>query len=108
MQAYAIDLENLVWSTKNVAVRHVRDTRGGQKKLTDERDVYELTANMGGRRLRSCIMAILPPDLKEAAIDQCRRTIAGGGELPLADRVKRMVVAFAKIGVSSEIGRAHV
>src|SRR3546814_1560898 len=41
MQAYAIDLENLAWSTKNFAVRHVRDTRGGQKMLTDGRDVYE-------------------------------------------------------------------
>lgn len=103
MQAYAIDLENLVWSTKNFAVRHVRDTRSGKKDLIDERDIYELTANMGGRRLRSVILAILPPDLKEAAIDQCRKTIAGDSDVPLADRIKRMVVAFAKIGVSNEL-----
>lgn len=103
MQAYAIDLENLVWNTKNFAVRHIRDTRNGKKDLVDERDIYELTANMGGRRLRSCIMAILPPDLKDAAIDQCRKTIAGDGGVPISDRIKRMVAVFATIGVSSEL-----
>lgn len=103
MQAFAIDLETNIHSVQNFTVRHIRDRRGGGKELTDERDIYELTANMGGRRLRARILAILPPDLKDAAVAQCRQTIAGGGEIPLADRVKRMVVAFAKIGVSDDL-----
>lgn len=103
MQAFAIDLENLVYSVQNFTVRHVRDKRGGGRELTEERDIYEITANMGGRRLRARILSILPPDLKEAAIAQCRQTIAGASDVPLADRVKRMVVAFAKIGVSDEL-----
>lgn len=105
MQAFAIDLESNIHSVQNFTVRHIRDRRGGGKELTDERDIYELTANMGGRRLRARILAVLPPDLKDAAVAQCRATIAndGAGEMPVADRVKRMVLAFSKIGVSDEL-----
>jgi len=103
MQAFAIDLETNIHSVQNFTVRHLRDKRGGAKELTDERDIYELTANMGGRRLRARILAILPPDLKEAAIEQCKATIAGGGGVPLSDRIKKMAVAFEKLGVSSEL-----
>jgi Membrane protein involved in colicin uptake len=104
MQAYAIDLENLVYVTKNFTVRHVRDRKSGKVSLTDERDIYELTANQGSRRVRACIMAVLPPDLKDAAVEQCRKTIAeGSGNVPIGDRIKRMVLAFGKLGVSDEL-----
>lgn len=104
MQAFAIDLEANNHSVQNFTVRHIRDLSGGNSKdLVSERDIYEMTANMGGRRLRARILSILPPDLKEAAIEQCRMTIAGGGGIPLADRIKKMVVAFAKLGVSDEL-----
>lgn len=104
MEAFAIDLENIVYVNRAFTVRHVRDTRGGKKELTEERDIYELTANLGGRRLRACIMAVLPADLKEAAINECRKTISsGGGTAPIADRIKRMVMTFAGIGVSDAL-----
>lgn len=99
MEAYAWDMETNVISSQKFTVRHVRDTRGGGKELTEERDIYELTANMGGRRLRSRILAILPPDLVDAAVQQCRSTLAGNSQEPLADRVRKMVAAFGKLGV---------
>ena len=78
MEAYAWDLETNTKSAQRFTVRHVRDTRQGQKVLTDERDIYELTANQGGRRLRARILAVIPPDLVDAAVEECRRTMAGG------------------------------
>lgn len=103
MQAYCHDLENNVYSVQNFTVKHIRDTQGGGKALMDERDIYEITANMGGRRLRSRIMAVLPPDYIDAAVEACRKTIAGGNGEAVEDRIKRMVAAFAKLGVKADL-----
>lgn len=103
MEAYCWDLETNTMSSQKFTVRHIRDTRGGGVKLTDERDIYELTANMGGRRLRARILAILPADLIQAAVDECGKTLAGGNELPIADRVRNMVAAFKTLGVQPEL-----
>lgn len=100
MQAFAWDVETNVRSVQNFTVRHVRDTRDGKRNLIDERDIYEMTANQGGRRLRSRIMAILPGDLIEAAILECRRTLAGDNTVPFIDRVRKMIAVFDKLGVS--------
>lgn len=104
MQAYAWDLENNVISTKNFTVKHERHTKTGVTKLVDPRDIYEITANQGGRRLRACILAVIPPDLVDEAVEQCRKTIIGDNTLPLADRIKKMVSSFAPFGVTS----AHI
>lgn len=103
MEAYAWDLETNVMSSQKFTVRHIRDTRGGGKALTDERDIYELTANMGARRLRARILAILPADLVQAAVDQCGKTLASGGDLPMADRIRSMVLAFKTLGVPASL-----
>ncbi|WP_313714066.1 hypothetical protein [Pseudomonas sp.] len=63
---------------------------------------------MGGRRLRARLLAILPPDLVEAAVFQCRKTLAGDTSLPLADRVRALVDAFAQQGVTEKHLRAYL
>lgn len=103
MEAYAWDLETNVMSSQRFTARHIRDTRGGGKELTDERDIYELTANMGARRLRARILAILPPDLVDAAVQECRKTREGANQAPLTDQVRSMTAAFAKLGVTAEM-----
>lgn len=102
MEAYAWDLETNTLSSQKFTVRHFRDTRQGLKRLTSERDIYEITANMGGRRLRARLLAVLPPDIVESAITQCRRTIAGNVDAPIADRIRRVVNSFSKYGVSGD------
>lgn len=101
MQAYAWDIQTNVRSVQNFTVRHIRDKKGGGQQLTDERDIYEVTANMGGRRLRARLLAVLPPDLVDAAIEQCRRTLAGNAQEPIADRIKKVIGAFSRYGVKS-------
>ena len=89
-------------SSQTFVVAHVRDTTKGQVKLTGQRDIYENNANMAGRRLRARILAILPPDLVEAAVNECRKTLAGNNDTPISDRINKMVAAFAKFGVKIE------
>lgn len=102
MQAYAWDLETNAQSVQNFTNPHIREAKGKSVQLTSQRDIYEINANMGARRLRSRILAILPTDLVDMAIEECKKTLAGNNEEPLIDRVKKMVVAFGKLGVTQE------
>lgn len=102
MQAYAWDLETNAMSVQNFTNPHIREVKGVQKPLTSQRDIYEINANMGARRLRARILAILPSDLVDAAIAECRKTLAGNNDIPLIDRIKNMVTDFNKIGVTQE------
>ena len=103
MQAYCWDLETNTISSQNFTVEHILETKNGNRKLTSQRDIYERTANDGARRLRSRILAILPPDLVEDCILECKKTLAGQNEIPLIDKIKNMVTGFAKIGVTKEM-----
>ncbi len=99
MQAYCWDMETNTMSSQTFVVAHVRDTTNGKTVLTKQRDIYENNANMAGRRLRARILAVLPPDLVEAAVNECKKTLAGNNDTPLIDRINNMVVAFKKFGV---------
>jgi len=101
MMAYAWDMQTNTVSKQQFTVKHMRDKRGGGQALTDQRDIYEIAANMGARRLRARIMAILPPDLIEAAVEQCKLTMKGGNGEPIGDRIKKMIAAYDKIGVNA-------
>nr|DAD95555.1 MAG TPA: hypothetical protein [Myoviridae sp. ctW7Z6] len=102
MQAYCWDLETNTMSLQNFTNKHIRESKYGNTELKSQRDIYELNANMGARRLRSRILAILPPDLVEACIQECKKTLAGDNTIPFIDKVNNMVVAFQKLGVSKE------
>lgn len=102
MQAYCWDMETNTMSSQSFVVAHVRDTKKGQVRLTEQRDIYENNANMAGRRLRARILAVLPPDLVEAAVAECKKTLAGNNDIPISDRINKMVVAFGKFGIKIE------
>lgn len=102
MQAYAWDLETNAQSVQNFTNPHLREQGKKMVALTSQRDIYENNANMATRRLRSRILAILPSWFVEDAVEECKKTLAGQNELPLIDRVKKMVVSFGKLGVTQE------
>lgn len=102
MQAYAWDLETNAQSVQNFTNPHQREQGKKMVTLTSQRDIYENNANMATRRLRSRILAILPSWFVEDCIAECKKTLAGQNETPLVDRVKKMVVQFAKLGVTQE------
>lgn len=93
VMSYCWDLETNTRQTKIFTVPHVRQTKKGAKILTDPRDIYEMVANQGARRLRACILGIIPGDVVDAALEQCQRTLCDGKE-PLVDRIRKMVSVF--------------
>lgn len=96
------DLETNFRSSKTFKVKHIRDTKQGQKKLTAERDIYELIANMGARRGRACILVVIPADIVQDAIAQCEKTLSGSGK-PIDTVVREMLPAFKDLGVTKEM-----
>lgn len=108
MEAFAWDLETNVVSSQKFKVKHERKAYGKMQTLTDTRDIYELTANMGARRLRARLLAILPPEFVEAAVEECRKTIQGNNDAPIADRVRAMLTHFSKYSVTQEMIEARI
>jgi hypothetical protein len=97
--AYAWDLESGYYDERQFPVRHWRDTRQGGYQLTDERDIYELIANMGQRRKRAVLLTVIPGDVTEAALEQCERTMHAAADVT-PDGIKKLVEAFAEMGVT--------
>lgn len=101
VEAFAWDVETNTRQTKVFQVPHIRYTRQGTKKLTDPRDIYELVANNGARRLRACILGVIPGDVVDAAVDQCEKTIHANADTS-PEGVQKLVKAFEQFGVTKE------
>ncbi|MFW1754339.1 hypothetical protein [Acinetobacter wanghuae] len=101
VEAFAWDVETNTRQTKVFQVPHIRYTRQGTKKLTDPRDIYELVANNGARRLRACILGVIPGDVVDAAVDQCEKTIHANADTS-PEGVQKLVKAFEVYGVTKD------
>lgn len=101
VEAYAWDYQTNFRCNKVFHVVHERHTKQGKKRLTDPRDIYELVANQGARRLRACILAVIPGDIVEAAVNQCEKTLSSGKE-PIADRIRKMIAKFNELDIKVE------
>lgn len=99
MSAWAWDVQANTRVSNTFIAPHMRDKRGGAEPIVDLRDVYENNANLGARRVRECIFAVLPPFFVEEAKNLCTQTLTDGGGRPLAQRVADAVKAFAGVGV---------
>jgi len=95
VMAFAWDLETNYREERIFSVKHERKAKGAIKKLDDPRDIYELLANLGARRKRSCILAVIPKDIVEAAEQQCEETLKkSNATKPLTDRIRDMFTKF--------------
>lgn len=109
VMAYAWDLETNTRQTKTFTVNHIRVSSDKKTKeqifttLRDPRDIYEKVANDGARRLRACILGILPSDIVEDFVAECEKTLAGGNGAPLIENIKNMLKLFEKLGVTQEM-----
>ncbi len=93
-KAFCWDLETNVRQEKVFTVKHSMKAKGTIKKLEDPRDIYEKVANDGARRLRSCILGIIPGDIIDKAIVQCYETLAGNSQGPLKDRIAKALRSY--------------
>ncbi len=104
VEAFAWDVETNTRQVKVFQVPHVRFTRSaGRKNLSDPRDIYEVVANQGARRLRACILGVVPGDVTEAAVEQCEATQNSSVQVT-PETIKKMVQAFAdEFNVTEEL-----
>lgn len=109
VMAYAWDLETNTRQVKIFSVPHVRSTKKGNVMLTDPRDIYEMVANQGARRLRSCILGIIPGDVVDAAVAECQKTLTTGNSEPLIDRVRKGIKMFEdRFSVTQEMVEKYI
>ncbi len=101
VQAYAWDVETNTRREMTFQVPHLRYTRKGSYKLEDPREIYELVANQGARRLRACILAVIPGDVTEAAVAQCEITMRTKADAS-PEAMQKMMAAFEPFGVTKE------
>ena len=94
VMAFAWDLETNTRRQMVFDVAHIRDKKGGPEQLTGQRDIYELIANQASRRVRSCLLGIIPGDIVEAAQEKCKETLKSGNKEPLTDRIRKMCASF--------------
>lgn len=99
VQAFAWDVETNTRREITFTVPHIRHTKKGSYKLEDPRDIYELVANQGARRLRACILAVVPGDVVEAAVNQCQLTLQSHTDVT-AEGIKKLIEAFEPMGVT--------
>lgn len=101
IQAYAWDVETNTRRETTFTVPHVRDTKRGRVRLEEARDIYEMTANMGARRVRACILGIIPGDIVDAAVQQVNKTLHTRAEVT-PERLQSLVEKFAAYGVTKQ------
>ncbi|ARL25461.1 hypothetical protein [Burkholderia pseudomallei] len=102
VEAWALDTQTRTRKRIGFVVSHWRDTKKGGYQLTDERDIYELCANMAQRRVRACIEAVVPTDVVEAAMAQADVTLQKVDTS--AEAMQKMLAAFQPFGVT----KAHI
>lgn len=104
VEAYAWDLETNTKVRRLFQLKHVRDTKFGSKAITAERDIYELMSNNAQRRVRACILEIIPGDVSEEAEKECDKTLADDLKgFPVDVVAKKMLSVFEEIGVNKEM-----
>jgi hypothetical protein len=108
VEAWAWDLETNTRPTLVFVVKHSRSTKAkGITRLEDPRDVYENMANQAARRIRACLLKLIPSDVVDAAVEQVEATL-NTKEQVTPERVKAMVEAFAELGVSRPMIEARI
>ena len=99
VRAYAYDMESNVQAERIFSVSNFRFTKSGQYKMTDPRDIYENIANNASRRIRACILEIIPADVIEYAMECCDRTIRQNIKIT-PETLDKLCAAFADFGVT--------
>lgn len=101
IRAYARDLQSRTMRPLQFIVPHMIDKQGGGRRTRDDREVYELCANMAQRRVRSCIQAIIPQDVQDAAKDQAQIALHSAADTS-PEGIAKMLRVFAKFDVTKE------
>lgn len=108
IEVFAWDMEKNNRSSRQITVMHVQDTKNGPRKLVDQADIDNKIANVASKQMRGRILALMPKHMIAAGVEACKRTLAGGGDKPIRDRIVAMVQAFSRYGVTKAHLDAHL
>ncbi len=98
-EAYCWDKQTNTRQVKIFHVSHIRHTRQGDKLLTDPREIYEMVANNGARRLRACILGVIPADIVDEAVEACDQTLKTKFKNN-PDTIKMLLDKFKNYGIT--------
>jgi hypothetical protein len=101
LEAFAVDYEANVRQVKVFTVKHERTTKKGTYALTDAREKYENLANFGARRVRACILGLIPADIIDAAINQVEETLKAKADTSV-EAIKKMSEKFMELGITKD------
>ena len=100
IRAYAYDVENNQQAERIFTVKLGRySKRGGFSMADDPRDQYEIVANNASRRVRACILQLIPGDIIDYAVQLCSDTIAKNFKVN-EDTINKLIRAFANYNVT--------
>jgi hypothetical protein len=101
VEAFCWDVENNTKQVKIFQVAHKRYTRKGSYALEDPRDIYEMIANNGARRLRACILGIIPGDIVDMAVQKCEAILKEKADVT-PERISTLLEKFGEYGVERQ------
>ena len=108
VRAYAYDIENNVPVERIFLVEHKRTTKQGTTILTDPRDISEMIANQAQRKVRACILQLVPQDLIDFAMEVRNATMEQSVNLGDPHIIESLVTAFQRFGVNKEMIEARI
>ena len=97
MEVWACDLETNFRASKIFTVKHERDKGKQKEKLYSNQDIYREVGNISARRLRVCILEVIPADITEAAILACKETLSSGVNKEAA--IGKLLDTFKKLSI---------
>ena len=107
IEAFCHDFETNVKVSRTFQIKHWRDKNGGGAALTAERDKYEHVASHAQRRVRACLLEIIPGDIVEMAEEACKATLVQSiGNID--DKIKQILEGFAKLNVTQSQIEAYM
>lgn len=104
VEVYAWDKEKNNRSVRQITVEHTSESQKyGTQKLRYQRDVDNKIANIASKQLRGRILALIPKWMLEAAVNECRQTIANANKsTPIEEQAQNMLVGFERLGVTKK------
>ncbi|EIP9220996.1 hypothetical protein LT875_002442 [Salmonella enterica] len=103
VEVFAWDVENNNYTSRQITVMHVQDTKSGSYALRSQADVDTRIANIASKQLRGRILSLIPKWMLSEAVNQCRKTLAGGTDRAQREqRVEALEARFATRGVDKK------
>ncbi|EON2338941.1 hypothetical protein ACLLKL_001909 [Escherichia coli] len=100
VEVFAWDVENNNYTSRQITVMHVQDTKGGSYALRSQADIDTRIANIASKQLRGRILSLIPKWMLSEAVAKCRETLAGGQDQGQRDqRITSLIARFAQKGV---------